>query len=214
MVVSWEVFKDRFLGHYFPENLKHAKEMEFLQLKQGSMSVGEYAAKFQNMSKYSNYYQLHTDERWRCRKFEEGLRWDIKDSVGPLEIQEFSQLVNKCTIIEGYKAEKPGGFKGFGPQFKGKAVVGRGKPYFIRSGGRRASSQTGSIRQSVVSNTRCSKCGKNHDVSVYREKTTVCFICGKPRHFFRDCTQQRNIPLVNNPRAGRGRGRGSWTGGN
>ena len=82
--VTWEVFKNRFLEKYFPQDLRQAKEREFLNLKQGNMSVGEYTAKFETLSKYSRYYQLHPDESWRCSQYVEGLRQDIREVIGPL----------------------------------------------------------------------------------------------------------------------------------
>ena len=45
-VVTWAVFKREFLDRYFPEDVRGKKEIEFLELKQGNMSVTEYAAKF------------------------------------------------------------------------------------------------------------------------------------------------------------------------
>lgn len=60
--ITWEVFRGRFLEKYFPTDVRHAKEMEFLQLKQGGMSVGEYATKFEALSKFSMYFQYHPDE--------------------------------------------------------------------------------------------------------------------------------------------------------
>ena len=44
--VSWTIFKREFLDRYFPEDVRGKKEIEFLELKQGNMSVTEYAAKF------------------------------------------------------------------------------------------------------------------------------------------------------------------------
>ena len=41
--VTWDVFKRVFLEKYFPEDVRNKKEMEFLELKQGSMTVVEYA---------------------------------------------------------------------------------------------------------------------------------------------------------------------------
>ncbi|MDV3145731.1 MAG: hypothetical protein Q8736_02460, partial [Sweet potato little leaf phytoplasma] len=41
--ITWAVFKEKFLEKYFPEDVRRKKEMEFLGLKQGTMSVGEYA---------------------------------------------------------------------------------------------------------------------------------------------------------------------------
>ena len=41
--ITWEVFKQKFLEKYFPEDLRRKKEVEFLNLCQGIMYVGEYS---------------------------------------------------------------------------------------------------------------------------------------------------------------------------
>ncbi|KAF1888879.1 hypothetical protein Lal_00036921 [Lupinus albus] len=56
--VTWEAFKGKFLHKYFPADLKRRKEMEFLQLEQGNMSEGDYAAKFEELVRYCPYYEL------------------------------------------------------------------------------------------------------------------------------------------------------------
>ncbi|KAE9586410.1 putative retrotransposon gag domain-containing protein [Lupinus albus] len=82
--VTCESFKERFLSKYFPADLKRKKEIEFLRLEQESLSVAEYAAKFEELASYSPYYEMDADGRSKCAKFEVGLsrslRWhlDIK----------------------------------------------------------------------------------------------------------------------------------------
>jgi len=51
-VVSSERFKGEFLRKYFPEDLRNKKEVEFLQLKQESLCIAEYAAKFEELSRF------------------------------------------------------------------------------------------------------------------------------------------------------------------
>ena len=46
--ITWGEFKRAFLGHYFPMELREAKMREFLNLKQGRMSVRDYALRSQN----------------------------------------------------------------------------------------------------------------------------------------------------------------------
>lgn len=57
--ITWEGFKMAFLDKYFLENVKHEKEIEFLHLVQGMMTVDQYVAKFEMLSKYSSF--LHTN---------------------------------------------------------------------------------------------------------------------------------------------------------
>jgi len=40
------------LEKYFPEDVRNKKEMEFLELKQGNMTMAEYAAKFEELVRY------------------------------------------------------------------------------------------------------------------------------------------------------------------
>jgi len=55
--VTWAIFNREFLDRYFPEDVRGKKEIEFLELKQGNMSVTEYAAKFVELAKF--YPQLY-----------------------------------------------------------------------------------------------------------------------------------------------------------
>jgi len=60
--VTWAVFKREFLNRYFPEDVRGKKEIEFLELKQGDMSVTEYAAKFVKLAKFYPHYNAKTAE--------------------------------------------------------------------------------------------------------------------------------------------------------
>ena len=44
--MMWEEFCELFMGKYFPEFQRHAKAREFLELKQGTMTVLECMTKF------------------------------------------------------------------------------------------------------------------------------------------------------------------------
>jgi len=56
--VSWARFKEEFLRKYFPEDWRNKKEVEFLQLKQESMSVAEYTDKFEELSRFCPYINV------------------------------------------------------------------------------------------------------------------------------------------------------------
>ena len=103
--VTWETFRERFLSEYFPDSIRYAKEVEFLQLTQGGKTVAEYAERFKHLSRF---YTLPPDEEWRCRKFENGLRGDIRLMVAPLSIKDFAALVEKARVMEKMKREVEG----------------------------------------------------------------------------------------------------------
>ncbi|MCI69094.1 hypothetical protein A2U01_0090355, partial [Trifolium medium] len=52
-----------------------------MELKQGSMTVSDYAAKFEDLCRFAPYYNTLDAEEDKCVKFENGLRPDIKQLI-------------------------------------------------------------------------------------------------------------------------------------
>lgn len=71
----WETFSKTFLDRFFPQELREAKMEEFVNLKQGRISVKEYALKFHQLSRYAP--GLVSDMWARMRKFGFGLSRDL-----------------------------------------------------------------------------------------------------------------------------------------
>ena len=80
--ITWVVFNREFLRKYFPDHVRGKKEIEFLELKQGSLTVREYSSKFVEIAKFYLHYNEETIEFSKCIKFENGLRPEIKRAVG------------------------------------------------------------------------------------------------------------------------------------
>jgi len=59
--ITWELFKKTFYVEYFPDSVRYAKEVEFLQLMQGDMLVLEYAEKFKHLDRF---HSLKMAEDW------------------------------------------------------------------------------------------------------------------------------------------------------
>ena len=72
---TWEEFRELFIGKYFPASAQHAKSREFLELRQGTMTVLEYVAKFIELACFADDY-VATDMA-KVRKFEDGLKLSI-----------------------------------------------------------------------------------------------------------------------------------------
>ena len=68
--MTWAEFYELFMRKYFPATTRHAKAREFLELKQGSMTVMEYVAKFTELARFADDY-LATNMT-KVRKFEDG----------------------------------------------------------------------------------------------------------------------------------------------
>ena len=73
--MTWEEFRELFMGKYFSASTPHAKAWEFLQLKQGTIMVLEYVAKFTELARFADDY-MATDMT-KVRKFEDGLKLSI-----------------------------------------------------------------------------------------------------------------------------------------
>jgi hypothetical protein len=64
------------------------------------MSVLEYAAKFEELSRFWLYINATEAEVSKCLKFENGLRLEIKQFIGYQQIRQFSLVVTACIIYE------------------------------------------------------------------------------------------------------------------
>lgn len=69
--VLWDTFSKAFLDRFFPQELRQAKMEEFMNLKQGRMSVTEYDLNFHQLSRYAP--NSVADIRARMRKYASGL---------------------------------------------------------------------------------------------------------------------------------------------
>src|ERR1044072_7139441 len=94
-VLTWAVFRRVFLRRYFPEDVRGRKKIKFLELKQGNMTVSEYASKFTELAKYYAHYNNDEDGEFsKCIKFENGLRNEINQGIRYQRIRRFSDLVD------------------------------------------------------------------------------------------------------------------------
>ena len=72
------------MGKYFLASVRHVKAKEFLELKQGTMTVLEYVAKFTELACFTDGY-VATDMA-KVRKFEDGLKLSIWGKIMGLEL--------------------------------------------------------------------------------------------------------------------------------
>nr|KYP34045.1 hypothetical protein KK1_045039 [Cajanus cajan] len=52
VLIDWDCFRRVFLEKYFPDSVRYAKEAEFMRLHQGSLSVSEYAMRFEYLARF------------------------------------------------------------------------------------------------------------------------------------------------------------------
>jgi len=153
-VITWVRFKNEFLKKYFSEDLRNKKEAEFLNLKQGSMFVAEYAAKYEELSRFCPYINAEDAMVSKCVKFENGLRTEIYQYICFHEIRDFDTLVHKCRMFDDAGKATMSYYKAVSDK-KGKGH-GNGKPYNKDKGKRK---DVGGGSKANVAEVKCFKYG-------------------------------------------------------
>ena len=74
--MTWAKFQELFMDKYFPDTARHAKAQEFLELKQGAMTVMEYVARFTELARFADDYVAM--DMAKVRRFENGLKLSIR----------------------------------------------------------------------------------------------------------------------------------------
>ena len=72
------------MGKYFPATARHAKAQEFLELRQGMMTVMEYVAKFIELALFSDDYMATYTAK--VRRFENGLKLSNRGKIVGLRL--------------------------------------------------------------------------------------------------------------------------------
>ena len=96
--MTWAEFQELFMGKYFPNTARHAKAQEFLELKQGVMTVIDYVARFTELARFSDDY-VATDMA-KVRKFENGLKLSIRARIVGLRLRDMDSMVGTTLTIE------------------------------------------------------------------------------------------------------------------
>ncbi|KAH7843326.1 hypothetical protein Vadar_015193 [Vaccinium darrowii] len=96
--LTWDHFETIFFGKYFPSPVKQALVQEFLSLKQGTMTVTQYMARFEELSRHASEY-IPTDEK-KARQFEWGLDLTLRERVVGLRLGIFAEIVEVALIHE------------------------------------------------------------------------------------------------------------------
>ena len=91
-------FQELFMGKYFPDTARHAKAQEFLELKQGTMTMMDYVARFMELAHFADDY-VATDMA-KVRRFKNGLKLSIQGRIVGLRLQDMDSMVGTVLTIE------------------------------------------------------------------------------------------------------------------
>ena len=86
------------MGKYFPATARHAMSQEFLELRQGTMTVMEYVARFTELSHFGDDYVAI--DMAKVRRFGNGLKLSIRGKIVGLRLQDLDSMVGTTMAIE------------------------------------------------------------------------------------------------------------------
>ena len=94
----WAEFHDLFMGKYFPDTTRHTKAQEFLELKQRTMTVMDYVARFTELARFADDYVAM--DMAKVRRFENGLKLSIRGRIVGLRLPDMDSMVGTALTIE------------------------------------------------------------------------------------------------------------------
>ena len=97
--MTWVDFIELFMSKFFPVSSRHVKAREFLDLRQGDMTVLEYVARFTKLACFADDY-VATDLD-KVRRFEDGRRLSIRGKIVGILLQDMYSMVRTAMAIDG-----------------------------------------------------------------------------------------------------------------
>ncbi|XP_061359445.1 uncharacterized protein LOC133303539 [Gastrolobium bilobum] len=184
-----------------PNALKEARERkqnEYNDLKQGSMTIEQYFAKFNELVKYANYGRALPTSAEMTSKFHLGLNEKMSRKMSNCDIGEFSKFVDQCQKVEEVysvtKTKKPseaqasnasratGSNSWKNKKMKGKKLsVNNPLDIFKKPGNQKSFVDRGPP-------PKCRGCGKEHRGPCATGEI-ICYKCGRSGHYSRQCPQ-------------------------
>ncbi|KAL0543736.1 hypothetical protein IC582_018840 [Cucumis melo] len=183
--ITWQQFKESFYAKFFSASLRDAKRQEFLNLEQGDMTVEQYDAEFDMLSRFAP--EMIATEAARADKFVRGLRLDIQGLVRafrPATHADALRLAVDLSLQERANSSKTAG-RGSTSGQKRKAEQ---QPVPVpqrnfRPGGEFRSFQQKPFESGEAARGKplCTTCGKHH-LGRCLFGTRTCFKCRQEGH--------------------------------
>ena len=96
--LTWTNSLEAFYEKYFLDSVRDKKELEFQQLKQRDLTVGQYEAKFTKLARFAPY--LIEEDSKKAKKFLCGLCPPIRSKLVPLLLDSYSEVVRRALAID------------------------------------------------------------------------------------------------------------------
>ena len=93
--MTWVEFQELFMCMYFPET---AKALEFLELKQGAMTMMDHVIGCTELARFFDDYMAI--DLVKVRRFENGLKLSIRARIIGLRLQDMDSMVGTTLTIK------------------------------------------------------------------------------------------------------------------
>ncbi|KAL0561651.1 hypothetical protein IC582_002091 [Cucumis melo] len=183
--ITWQQFKESFYAKFFSASLRDAKRQEFLNLEQGDMTVEQYDAEFDMLSRFAP--EMIATEVARADKFVRGLRLDIQGLVRafrPATHADALRLAVDLSLQERANSSKTAGRGSTsGQKRKAEQQPVPVPPRNFRAGGefRRFQQKPFEAGEAARGKPLCTTCGKYH-LGRCLFGTRTCFKCRQEGH--------------------------------
>ncbi|KAL0533445.1 hypothetical protein IC582_030285 [Cucumis melo] len=182
--ITWQQFKESFYAKFFSASLRDAKRQEFLNLEQGDMTVEQYDAEFDMLSRFAP--KMIATEAPRADKFIRGLRLDIQGLVRafrPATHADALRLAVDLSLQERANSSKTAGRGSTsGQKRKAEQQLVPVPQRNFRAGGefRRFQQKPFEAGEAARGKPLCTTCGKYHLGRLFGTRT--CFKCRQEGH--------------------------------
>ncbi|XP_075486327.1 uncharacterized protein LOC142525930 [Primulina tabacum] len=193
IVPSWDIFKLKFKESYCPPSFYSSKASEFHNLKQGDMSIAEYADSFYAMLRYAPH--VAASQVAVVESFIEGLNDHLHSFVSTgkplnyLEAVEIAKRAEASLKRSGNRAPTQH-HQSVRQQFSSSGSASlrpRGKQFKKPGSSSSSSGSLGNRGGYRYSGPYCDHCGGKHSSNQCVGVQGVCNVCGRPGHFARVC---------------------------